>query len=51
MLRSYESPTKPDEGIIEQASRRFYNAVARALKGKSTTPVDAQIDLDLQRWL
>ena len=51
MLRSYESPTKPDEGRIEQASRNFYNAIARALKGKSTTPVDAQIDLDLQRWL
>ena len=51
MLRSYESPTKPDEGRIEQTSRSFYNAIARALKGKSTTPVDAQIDLYLQRCL
>ena len=51
MFRSYENPPKPDKYRIEQASRSFYNTISRALKGKSTSPVEAQIDLDVQRWL
>lgn len=33
------------------AGRNFYHAMLRSLKGKSSAPVDVQIDFDVQRYL
>ena len=50
-FRSYENLPKPEQCRIDQASRNFYQSITNVLEGRSPSiSMDAQIDLDIQRW-
>ncbi|CAB4012183.1 Hypothetical predicted protein [Paramuricea clavata] len=51
LLRSYDHPPKPEQKRIEQSSRNFFEAISKCLKSKSVLSTDANIDLDVQRWM
>lgn len=50
-FRTYEKPLKLDSYQLEMAGRNFYHAMLTSVKGKSSAPVDLQIDFDVQRYL
>ena len=41
----------PDSYRLEMAGVNFYHTIVTNLKGNSTAPVEAKIDLDVQRYL
>ncbi len=49
--RSYDHPPKPEQIRLDQSSRNFFEAISKSLKSKSVLSADANIDLDVQRWL
>lgn len=50
-FRTYEKPLQLDSCQLEMAGRNFYHAMLTSVKGKSSAPVDLQIDFDVQRYL
>ena len=50
-FRTYDKPLKLDSYQLEMAGRNFYHAKLTSVKGKSSAPVDLQIDFDVQRYL
>lgn len=50
-FRTYEKPLKLDSYRLEMAGRNFYHATLTSVKGKSSAPVDVQIDFDAKRYL
>ena len=50
-FRTYEKPLKLDSYRLEMAGRNFYHAMLTSVKGKSSAPVDVQIDFDVKRFL
>ena len=50
-FRTYEKPLKLDSYRLEMAGRNFYHAMLTSVKGKSSAPVDVQIDFDVRRYL
>ena len=48
---SYEKPLRPDSYRLEVAGVNFYRTIVTNLKGNSTAPVGAKMDLDVQRYL
>lgn len=50
-FRTYEKPLRLDSYQLEMAGRNFYHATLTSVKGKSSAPVDVQIDFDAKRYL
>ena len=48
---SYEKPLMPDSYRLEVAGVNFYHTIVTNLKGNSTAPMEAKMDLDVQRYL
>ena len=46
-FRSFESPPKPSEAKLEEASWEFYHGILSSLRAKSLSPVYVKMNLDL----
>lgn len=50
-FKSFESPPKPSDAKLEEASREFYHGILSSLRAKFLSPVYVKMDLDLLRYV